>query len=154
MELLSVVFFWQETCFSLCSCGLWVLLHSLSVRIEDGESQFAFQAICEFVHNFFICEECRQHFYEMCSRYVLLINNAYFEGQFSSKPKESPTNHYVVIHMTIHVYFSYMIHYWMIRSTNGWSFQLQCSGLEELASKPVWRKICPISNPLSFFQLT
>ncbi|KAM7275279.1 hypothetical protein ACFE04_017145 [Oxalis oulophora] len=24
------------------SCGLWVLLHSLSVRIEDGESQFAF----------------------------------------------------------------------------------------------------------------
>ncbi|KAK4608628.1 hypothetical protein RGQ29_002157 [Quercus rubra] len=49
------------------SCGLWVLLHSLSLRIEDGESQFAFQAICEFVHNFFICEECRQHFYEMCS---------------------------------------------------------------------------------------
>ncbi|KAG2709504.1 hypothetical protein I3760_05G243000 [Carya illinoinensis] len=49
------------------SCGLWVLLHSLSVRIEDGESQFAFTAICEFVHNFFICEECRQHFYEMCS---------------------------------------------------------------------------------------
>ncbi|XP_062170712.1 sulfhydryl oxidase 2 isoform X2 [Alnus glutinosa] len=49
------------------SCGLWVLLHSLSVRIEDGESQFAFTAICEFVHNFFICEECRQHFYDMCS---------------------------------------------------------------------------------------
>ncbi|WCJ33234.1 Sulfhydryl oxidase 1 [Euphorbia peplus] len=49
------------------SCGLWVLLHSLSVRIEDGESQFAFLAICDFVHNFFICEECRQHFYHMCS---------------------------------------------------------------------------------------
>ncbi|KAE8022804.1 hypothetical protein FH972_008574 [Carpinus fangiana] len=49
------------------SCGLWVLLHSLSVRIEDGESQFAFTTICEFVHNFFICEECRQHFYDMCS---------------------------------------------------------------------------------------
>ncbi|KAG7973760.1 hypothetical protein I3843_06G013100 [Carya illinoinensis] len=49
------------------SCGLWVLLHSLSVRIEDGESQFAFTAICEFVHNFFVCEECRQHFYDMCS---------------------------------------------------------------------------------------
>ncbi|XP_007045061.2 PREDICTED: sulfhydryl oxidase 2 isoform X1 [Theobroma cacao] len=50
------------------SCGLWVLMHSLSVRIEDGESQFAFTAICDFIHNFFICEECRQHFYEMCSR--------------------------------------------------------------------------------------
>ncbi|XP_016685674.2 sulfhydryl oxidase 2 isoform X1 [Gossypium hirsutum] len=50
------------------SCGLWVLMHSLSVRIEDGESQFAFTSICDFIHNFFICEECRQHFYEMCSR--------------------------------------------------------------------------------------
>ncbi|TXG57255.1 hypothetical protein EZV62_018568 [Acer yangbiense] len=49
------------------SCGLWVLLHSLSVRIDDGESQFTFTAICDFIHNFFICEECRQHFYEMCS---------------------------------------------------------------------------------------
>ncbi|KDP34979.1 hypothetical protein JCGZ_09267 [Jatropha curcas] len=49
------------------SCGLWVLLHSLSVRIEDGESQFAFTTICDFIHNFFICEECRQHFYKMCS---------------------------------------------------------------------------------------
>ncbi|XP_022733174.1 sulfhydryl oxidase 2-like isoform X1 [Durio zibethinus] len=49
------------------SCGLWVLMHSLSVRIEDGESQFAFTSICDFIHNFFICEECRQHFYEMCS---------------------------------------------------------------------------------------
>ncbi|XP_057423098.1 sulfhydryl oxidase 2-like isoform X2 [Lotus japonicus] len=49
------------------SCGLWVLLHSLSVRVEDGESQFTFNAICDFVHNFFVCEECRQHFYNMCS---------------------------------------------------------------------------------------
>ncbi|KAM1102290.1 hypothetical protein FF1_011087 [Malus domestica] len=49
------------------SCGLWVLLHSLSVRIEDGESNFAFTTICDFVHNFFVCEECRQHFYDMCS---------------------------------------------------------------------------------------
>ncbi|KAF5745215.1 sulfhydryl oxidase 2 isoform X2 [Tripterygium wilfordii] len=49
------------------SCGLWVLLHSISGRIDDGESQFAFEAICDFIHNFFICEECRQHFYEMCS---------------------------------------------------------------------------------------
>lgn len=49
------------------SCGLWVLMHSLSVRVEDGESHVAFTAICDFVHNFFICEECRQHFYDMCS---------------------------------------------------------------------------------------
>ncbi|GMJ13307.1 quiescin-sulfhydryl oxidase 2 [Hibiscus trionum] len=49
------------------SCGLWVLMHSLSVRIEDGESQSTFTSICDFIHNFFICEECRQHFYEMCS---------------------------------------------------------------------------------------
>ncbi|KAL7001044.1 Sulfhydryl oxidase 1 [Sarracenia purpurea var. burkii] len=49
------------------SCGLWVLLHSLSVRVDDGESHLAFTAICEFINNFFICEECRQHFHEMCS---------------------------------------------------------------------------------------
>ncbi|XP_052198900.1 sulfhydryl oxidase 2-like isoform X2 [Diospyros lotus] len=49
------------------SCGLWVLLHSLSVRVDDGETQSAFTAICEFIHDFFICEECRQHFSEMCS---------------------------------------------------------------------------------------
>lgn len=49
------------------SCGLWVLLHSISVRIEDGETQMAFTTICDFIHNFFICDECRQHFYEMCS---------------------------------------------------------------------------------------
>ncbi|XP_016547184.1 sulfhydryl oxidase 2 isoform X5 [Capsicum annuum] len=49
------------------SCGLWVLLHSLSVRVEDGESNMAFRSTCDFIHNFFICEECRQHFYGMCS---------------------------------------------------------------------------------------
>uniref|UniRef100_A0A7N0VHW0 Sulfhydryl oxidase n=1 Tax=Kalanchoe fedtschenkoi TaxID=63787 RepID=A0A7N0VHW0_KALFE len=49
------------------SCGFWVLLHSLSLRVEDEESQFAFKAICVFIHNFFICEECRLHFYGMCS---------------------------------------------------------------------------------------
>ncbi|XP_039116020.1 LOW QUALITY PROTEIN: sulfhydryl oxidase 1-like [Dioscorea cayenensis subsp. rotundata] len=48
------------------SCGLWVLLHSLSVRVGDGESHSAFTAICDFIHNFFLCDECRQHFYEMC----------------------------------------------------------------------------------------
>ncbi|XP_051144700.1 sulfhydryl oxidase 2-like isoform X2 [Andrographis paniculata] len=49
------------------SCGLWVLLHSLSVRVSDGETEMAFTTICDFIHNFFICEECRQHFNEMCS---------------------------------------------------------------------------------------
>ncbi|XP_061365027.1 sulfhydryl oxidase 2 isoform X2 [Gastrolobium bilobum] len=58
------------------SCGLWVLMHSLSVRIEDGESQFTFNAICDFIHNFFICEECRQHFYKMCSSVSSPFNKA------------------------------------------------------------------------------
>ncbi|GAB2296983.1 Sulfhydryl oxidase 1 [Dionaea muscipula] len=49
------------------SCGLWVLLHALSVRIDDGESHMAFTTICDFIHNFFACEECRKHFSEMCS---------------------------------------------------------------------------------------
>ncbi|XP_058096711.1 sulfhydryl oxidase 2-like [Magnolia sinica] len=56
------------------SCGLWVLLHSLSVRVEAGESHLAFTATCDFIHNFFICEECRQHFYEMCSRVSTPLN--------------------------------------------------------------------------------
>jgi len=57
------------------SCGLWVLLHSLSVRVGDGESQTAFTDICNFIHNFFRCDECRQHFYEMCSKESLPINS-------------------------------------------------------------------------------
>ncbi|KAJ6903119.1 hypothetical protein NC651_020579 [Populus alba x Populus x berolinensis] len=58
------------------SCGLWVVLHSLSVRIEDGESQFAFTAVCDFINNFFICEECRQHFYQMCSSVTAPFNTS------------------------------------------------------------------------------
>ncbi|KAL3578411.1 hypothetical protein D5086_019915 [Populus alba] len=58
------------------SCGFWVLLHSLSVRIEDGESQFAFRAVCDFIHNFFICEDCRQHFYQMCSSVTIPFNTS------------------------------------------------------------------------------
>ncbi|XP_073007994.1 sulfhydryl oxidase 1-like isoform X1 [Typha latifolia] len=56
------------------SCGLWVLLHSLSVRVGDGESQLAFTTICDFIHNFFICEECRRHFYAMCSSVSVPFN--------------------------------------------------------------------------------
>ncbi|PHU18012.1 Sulfhydryl oxidase 1 [Capsicum chinense] len=50
-----------------CSCGLWVLLHSLTVRVEDGESNLAFRTTCDFVYHFFVCEECRQHFHDMCT---------------------------------------------------------------------------------------
>lgn len=49
------------------SCGLWVLLHSLSVRVDDGESHAAFAAICDFIQSFFPCQECREHFHDMCS---------------------------------------------------------------------------------------
>ncbi|KAH9306944.1 hypothetical protein KI387_011348, partial [Taxus chinensis] len=59
------------------SCGLWLLFHSLSVRIEDGESMTTFTAICDFVHTFFICEECREHFSEMCSRVQEPIKSRY-----------------------------------------------------------------------------
>ncbi|KAB5538115.1 hypothetical protein DKX38_015648 [Salix brachista] len=58
------------------SCGLWALLHSLSVRIEDGESQFAFRSVCDFIHNFFKCEDCRQHFYQMCSSVTVPFNTS------------------------------------------------------------------------------
>nr|GEU35510.1 sulfhydryl oxidase 2-like isoform X2 [Tanacetum cinerariifolium] len=58
------------------SCGLWVLLHSLSVRVEDGESQLAFTTTCDFIHQFFICEECSQHFYNMCSRVTTPFSSA------------------------------------------------------------------------------
>ncbi|CAI9096068.1 OLC1v1032137C1 [Oldenlandia corymbosa var. corymbosa] len=57
------------------SCGLWVLLHSLSVRVDSGESEMAFTATCDFIHNFFVCEDCRQHFYEMCSSVSNPIKN-------------------------------------------------------------------------------
>lgn len=57
------------------SCGLWVLLHSLSVKIEDGESHMTFTTICDFIHNFFICEECREHFFDMCSRVHSPLNS-------------------------------------------------------------------------------
>ncbi|XP_042413279.1 sulfhydryl oxidase 1-like [Zingiber officinale] len=50
------------------SCGLWVLFHSLSVRVADGESQLVFTAIRDFIQNFFVCDDCRRHFSEMASR--------------------------------------------------------------------------------------
>ncbi|CAL9162036.1 unnamed protein product, partial [Musa hybrid cultivar] len=56
------------------SCGLWVLFHSLSVRVGDGESNLAFIAICEFIQNFFICDECRNHFHEISSSVSVPFN--------------------------------------------------------------------------------
>ncbi|XP_074579696.1 sulfhydryl oxidase 1-like [Curcuma longa] len=50
------------------SCGLWVLFHSLSVRVADGESQLVFTAIRDFIKNFFVCDDCRRHFNEMSLR--------------------------------------------------------------------------------------
>nr|GEU47599.1 sulfhydryl oxidase 2-like isoform X2 [Tanacetum cinerariifolium] len=55
------------------SCGLWVLLHAISVRVDDRESQLAFTTTCDFIHKFFICEECK-HFYDMCSSVSTPIN--------------------------------------------------------------------------------
>ncbi|XP_074588316.1 sulfhydryl oxidase 1-like [Curcuma longa] len=49
------------------SCGLWVLFHALSVRVGDDESNFAFMAICDFIQNFFTCDDCRRHFHVMAS---------------------------------------------------------------------------------------
>ncbi|KAK1437656.1 hypothetical protein QVD17_03452 [Tagetes erecta] len=59
------------------SCGLWVLLHALTVRVEDRDSQMAFTTTCDFIHQFFICEECRQHFYNMCSRVSTPFSSAH-----------------------------------------------------------------------------
>ncbi|KAG0560575.1 hypothetical protein KC19_10G191000 [Ceratodon purpureus] len=49
------------------NCGLWLLFHSLSVRVSDSESKDSFLAIRGFVAHFFKCEECRAHFLEMSS---------------------------------------------------------------------------------------
>ena len=62
----------------LCSCGLWLLFHSLSVRVSDKESNAALRAIHTFVENFFNCQECREHFLEMSSRWVLPLNVVVF----------------------------------------------------------------------------
>jgi thiol oxidase len=52
------------------NCGLWLLFHSLSVRVSDSESTEAFLAIRGFVDHFFKCQECREHFLQMSSSQV------------------------------------------------------------------------------------
>lgn len=49
------------------SCGLWLLFHAISVRVEDRLASSAFRTICSFVATFFNCKECREHFLEFCS---------------------------------------------------------------------------------------
>lgn len=49
------------------SCGLWLLLHAVSVRVEDRLASSTFRTICSFIDNFFTCKECRDHFLEFCS---------------------------------------------------------------------------------------
>lgn len=63
-----------------CSCGLWLLFHSLSVRVSDSESTEAFLAIRGFVDHFFKCQECREHFLQMSSRYWHLDNHQLFDS--------------------------------------------------------------------------
>ncbi|KAJ7296851.1 hypothetical protein O6H91_Y096500 [Diphasiastrum complanatum] len=52
------------------SCGLWLLFHSLSTRVDDTESSAAFEAMHEFISHFFACEDCRKHFLQLSSRYL------------------------------------------------------------------------------------
>ncbi|KAG6545684.1 hypothetical protein Mapa_012869 [Marchantia paleacea] len=47
------------------SCGLWYLFHALSVRVDDAESNGAMRTIRGFVENFFLCDDCREHFMKM-----------------------------------------------------------------------------------------
>ncbi|XP_073386077.1 sulfhydryl oxidase 2 isoform X2 [Physcomitrium patens] len=50
------------------SCGLWMLFHSLTVRVEDFEGSFALTAIEAFVDDFYKCDHCRNQFRNMTSR--------------------------------------------------------------------------------------
>uniref|UniRef100_A0A7I4F9J7 Sulfhydryl oxidase n=1 Tax=Physcomitrium patens TaxID=3218 RepID=A0A7I4F9J7_PHYPA len=54
--------------FSLCSCGLWLLLHSLTVRVQEFEATFAKLAIEAFVDDFYKCDHCRDHFRNATTR--------------------------------------------------------------------------------------
>eukprot|EP00250_Pteridium_aquilinum_P003787 c14075_g1_i1 orf=202-1773(+) len=49
------------------SCGLWLLFHAVSVRVDDRLASSTFRTICSFIDHFFTCKECREHFLEFCS---------------------------------------------------------------------------------------
>ncbi|XP_024523489.1 sulfhydryl oxidase 2 isoform X2 [Selaginella moellendorffii] len=57
------------------SCGLWLLFHALSVRVEDSESKTAIQTIRDFIASFFNCEDCRDHFLTMSTSAADSINS-------------------------------------------------------------------------------
>ncbi|CAG9462725.1 unnamed protein product [Pedinophyceae sp. YPF-701] len=44
------------------TCGLWTLLHALSVHIKDGQGQEVVAGVRAFVRRFFGCSGCAQHF--------------------------------------------------------------------------------------------
>ncbi|KAG0601757.1 hypothetical protein M758_11G137400 [Ceratodon purpureus] len=50
------------------SCGLWLLLHSLTVQVEDFESSVAISAINAFVSDFYECDHCHDHFFNATAR--------------------------------------------------------------------------------------
>lgn len=50
------------------NCGLWLLLHSLTVQVEDFESSFAIAAINAFVSDFYQCDHCHDHFLNTTAR--------------------------------------------------------------------------------------
>lgn len=50
------------------TCGLWMLFHSLSVRMPETSKmagQEWLDAIKEFIHFFFQCKDCAEHFLEL-----------------------------------------------------------------------------------------
>lgn len=47
-----------------------MLLHSLTVRVEDFEGSFAITAIEAFVDDFYKCDHCRDQFRNITSRCV------------------------------------------------------------------------------------
>ncbi|KAG0563288.1 hypothetical protein M758_8G018300 [Ceratodon purpureus] len=49
-------------------CGLWMLFHTLTVRVEDFEGSFAITAIEAFVDDFYKCDHCRAHFRNITNR--------------------------------------------------------------------------------------
>nr|PNR61881.1 hypothetical protein PHYPA_000305 [Physcomitrium patens] len=50
------------------NCGLWLLLHSLTVRVQEFEATFAKLAIEAFVDDFYKCDHCRDHFRNATTR--------------------------------------------------------------------------------------
>ncbi|GJP66245.1 hypothetical protein CLOP_g23140 [Closterium sp. NIES-67] len=50
------------------SCGLWLLFHSLSVRVGPEQGGWCVSAMRDFVTVFFGCSKCRDHFLQMAEQ--------------------------------------------------------------------------------------